>query len=476
MDGFVACSLAWSSAGAAGMSGENSGGSSRWLMPVAIFCVVALAQLWLVAAAGTDIPFQDQWDAEGRGLYPAMRDGSASIADLFQPHNEHRIVWTLGLNRGLFSLNGQWDPLIQLSVGALLHAAIAGLLAAMLGAGTAGGVRWVPGLAVTLFSLPLAGWHNALWGFQSQVYFALLFALAAFALLAVPVNRTGRAVAGWVTAGGALLAMGPGMLVPIALAGWLGLRAWEGNRRWRDLPAVMVLALLAWSWHRIEPAHAGLRAESLRDFLLVLGRLLAWPYSGQPWAAFVLNLPLAVMFGKRLLKRREARAGEDFIFVMAGWTLLVALAAAWSRGGSGEFFFGVPSRYADFMALLPMANVWCAVQLADQAGRRVRLVALAWGACLFAGWLGLSAEVMRGIILPRARDREAPVRLARAFQLTGDAAVFAAQPRLLVPHPNPESVRAVLTDPRMQGALPPSLQPDRPMGWLSRGVRRGLGR
>lgn len=457
------------------MSGKNSGGR-LWLMPVAIFFIIGLAQLWLVAVAGTDIPFQDQWDAEGRGLYPAMRDGSASIADLFQPHNEHRIVWTQGLNRGLFSLNGQWDPLIQLSVGALLHAGIAALLAALLAVGTAGCVRWLLGLAVILFSLPLAGWHNALWGFQSQVYFAILLALAAFALLVVPLNRTGCAVAGWVAAGGALLAMGPGLLVPIALAGWLGLRAWEGSRRWRDATAVVALGLVAWSLHRVEPSHAGLQAGSLRDFFLTLGRLLAWPHTGQPWAAFALNLPLAVMFGERLFKRRAARAGEDFIFVTAGWTLLVALAAAWSRAGSGEFFFGVPSRYADFMALLPLANVWCAVQLADQAGRRVRLVALAWGACLFVGWLGLSAEVMRGIILPRARDREAPVRLVRAFQRTGDAAVFAGQPRLLVPHPNSESVRAVLTDPRMQGALPPSLQPDRPMGPLSRGVRWLLGR
>ena len=40
------------------------------------------------------------------------------------------------------------------------------------------------GFGVVLFSLPLAGWHNALWGFQSQVYFAVWFALAAFTLLA----------------------------------------------------------------------------------------------------------------------------------------------------------------------------------------------------------------------------------------------------------------------------------------------------
>jgi len=54
--------------------------------------------------------------------------------------------------------------------------------------------------------------------------------------------------------------------------------------------------------------------------------------------------------------------------------------------------------------------------------------------------------------------------------------VFAGQPRLIVPHPNPESVRVVLTDPRMRGALPPSLQPGQPMGPWSRAVRTLLGR
>jgi hypothetical protein len=101
----------------------------------------------------------------------------------------------------------------------------------------------------------------------------------------------------------------------------------------------------------------------------------------------------------------------------------------------------------------------------------VRLIAAAWGVFLFVGWLGLSAEVMRRLILPRMRDRDAPVRLIREFQRTNDPAVFAGQPRLLVPHPDLDAVRRVLRDPRMKGALPPSLQPEQPQGPLSRTVR-----
>ncbi len=458
------------------MSGEESPLRTRWLLPAAAFCLVLVAQLWLVAAAGTDIPFHDQWDVEGRRLYPALRDGTASVADLFRPHNEHRIVWTHLLNRTLFSLNGQWDPLVQLAAGAFLHAAAVALLVLMLSRGMGRGLGGLIGLGAVLFSLPVAGWHNALWGFQSQVYFAVLFSLAAFALLSAPVVSTGRAVAGWLAVVAAMLAMGPGLLVPVALAGGLVLRWLEGRARWREAWPVGLLALAAWLLHQRVPEHAALQAGSAAQFFSALARLLAWPHSDQPWAALILNIPLAVVLGGRLLKRRAAAAGEDFVVGLAGWVLVVALAAAWSRGGGAEFAAGVPSRYVEFIVLLPLANAWCAVMLVRAAAPSVRLVAAAWGLFLLVGWLGLSAEMMRGVILPRARDREAPVRLMQEFQRTGDAAIFAGQPRLLVPHPNLDSVRSVLQDPRLRGALPPSLQPERPLGPLSRGVRWVLGR
>ena len=126
------------------------------------------------------------------------------------------------------------------------------------------------------------------------------------------------------------------------------------------------------------------------------------------------------------------------------------------------------------------ANAWCAVRLAAEVLERgrtsARVILGAWGLFLLIGWLGLSAQMLWRVILPRAGDRAAPVWLVREFQRTGRAEVIAGQPRLLVPHPNPESVRVVLNDPRMAARLPPSLQPERPMGPLSRAGRWLLGR
>jgi hypothetical protein len=224
------------------------------------------------------------------------------------------------------------------------------------------------------------------------------------------------------------------------------------------------------SWH----------VYSLKMFIVELGQIMAWPHVDQPLAALVLNLPLMLVVIGRIARRRQPRAGEDFVVLLGGWAVANALAMVWARGGAPELQAGfVPSRYVDFLVLLPLANTWCAIVImAETTGEwrtRARVLTAVWCGFLFIGWLGISLEMWRGIVRPRIQDRLAPVRLMVAFQASGDPAVFAGQPRLYVPHPNPESILPVLHDPRMQGVLPPSLQPKRPMGPLSRGVRVLLG-
>lgn len=463
------------------MSGENPSGRARWLVPAGVFGAVVVAQLWLVAVAGTDIPFYDQWGIEGGWLYPAWRDGSLRAVDLVQPFNEHRILWSNLLNLGLFVLNGQWDPLVQLGVIAGVRGATAALIAQLAGQGQSRRAQVLIAAGVAFAFLPHLAWHNVLWGIES---FVLVLAMAALGWLGTGEYSRPRVAAGLAAGGAALLALGPGGLVPVALLGLAALRALESRRLdgavWRLAWPALILLGAALALRVPEAGHVRLEAATAWQFFSALGRLLSWPHEGQPLAAVLMNLPLALVVAGRVAQYRRPAAGENFVLLAAGWSLAIALAAAWVRGGGAELAAGVPSRYVDFLVLLPLANAWCLVALAREAAARWRrsvgLVAAAWGVFLLAGWLGLSAQVFRGIILPRMRDREAPVRLTREFQRTGDPAVFAGQPRLLVPHPDPEVVRGVLEDPRLQGRLPPSLQPDQPMGPLSRGVRRVLGR
>ncbi len=454
-----------------------------WIGPVLVFGFVLTAQLALVSTAGTDIPFHDQWDVEGRSIYPSWRDGTWSLTDLFRAHNEHRIVWTRALDLMLFAANGQWDPLLQLVAGAVLRAAVAAGLVWGLAHAAGVGTRVAVALGLGLSFLPHLAWHNALWGFQSQVYFALLFSLGTLALLGAPSPSRRRQVAGLTMGGAALLAMGPAALVPAALLGLVALRVLERRRweaaRWGEAWPALVLMAAGLALRPDEPGHASLRAHGISEFLRVAARVLGWPHGNGVLSTVVLNAPLMGVLVLRVLRRREAGRGEDFMVLVGGWSALVGLAAAWMRGGAAEMAVGLPSRYVDFMILLPLANAWSAAVLAREGmARSLRVapvVAGAWLAFLLIGWLGLSAEVMRRLVLPRARDREAPVRLLRAYQISGDAAVFAGQPLLLVPHPNLESVRAVLNDPHLRGALPPSLQPEERPGVLSQAVRRMLG-
>lgn len=449
----------------------------RSVLPsVGVFVAVLVLDLALVAAAGTDIPFYDAWDVEGRWLYPTWVDGTLPLGELARAHNEHRILWTNLLNLALFELNGQWDPLVQLVAIAVLRASVAAGLAWALGCGRGFAVRIAIGMGIAVAFVPVAAWHNALWGFQSQVLFAVGFSIAALALLSRREMPPIVAVVGVLSGIAGLLAMAPAALVPAALLGLAVLRSLETRTlRARDWWPALVLLVVAMALRASTAEHSDLEAASMGEFLGALGRALAWPHTSQPLAAIVMNGPLLLVIAARISRQRTGIWGEDYVIALGAWAAAVAAAAAWVRGGGAEWMAGVPSRYVDFLVLLPVANAWCAVALAKSSVARWLSSAkwLAWAWCLFlaVGWLGLSAEMMRGVILPRARDREAPARLAVAFQRSGDASVFSGQPRLLIPHPNLESVRAVLNDPRMRGRLPPSFQPERPLGRLSRGVR-----
>ncbi len=464
----------------------SSGWFGRWLAPCAVFAVVLVVQLLLVARAGTDVPFMDQWDVEGRWLYPAWLQGTLDWADLFRSHNGHRIFWTHALNLLLFAINGQWDPLVQLVVNSFLRAGCSAILVGALCSGAGRAARVWIAVGLTLAFLPLIAWHNALWGFQSQVYFALGFsACALFWLSRSIVSGSQRdAWLGLATGFAALLAMGAGLLVPVALLGLIGLRivglrvcGWaDFQRSWPVIALVLVAVAL-----RSAPSETdGLQAKTMGEFFNALGGALAWPHTGSPWAAIALNLPWLIMVGRCLAGKSEETATGNFLLALGAWGWAVAAAAAWTRGGGGEFTEGVPSRYADFFVVLPLANAGCLARLLTAVGSHARPLArglvAAWVVFLLVGWTTLSAEALSRIILPRMRDREAPVRLLKAFQRSGDASVFAGQPRLLTPHPNPESVRSVMNDPRMTGALPPCLQTEHDVGPLSRMARGLIGR
>lgn len=457
------------------MTADANRRSAMWkyLPALAAFLVVLAVQLSLVHRAGTDVPFYDQWDAEGRQTYPGVLEGTWSFRHAFAPHNEHRILWTRLANVALFKANGnRWDPLVQQSFNALLHAIAAGLLVGFIARGHEPRARWLVAASVALLSAPLAAWHNALWGFQSHVYFVLIFSTIALGCLGSDKNAAERGF-GWLGVAAALLAMGAGaFVVPALLVSWiLGRRASSIATADWVYAALAVLAAIALR-ERV-PEHEIMRATSVSEWLGAFCRLAGWPHTGQPLAVVVVNLPLLAAVYLRGKPAGERDALLEFPVALGFFSLLTSAAAAWARGGGDEFAVGLPSRYVDFAALLPMANAGALVALLirNGANRLAPVAAAAWSLFILVGLVGESSVALRRVILPRAADRDAPVRLMQQYQRSRDPRVFQGQPRLLVPHPNPGSIDAVLDDPRLRGALPPSLQPQEPQGPLSRSVR-----
>src|ERR1035438_9327464 len=133
-------------------------------------CLAFGAKLVLVHACGSDVPYMDQWDAVGNALLAPRAQGELRAADFLRPHNEHRPVFTRLIDYALAVSNRQWDPLLEMTVNAAIHACLCAALL-LFARRLVTGLRYAcAALVITLlFVLPF-DWENTLQGFQSQFY------------------------------------------------------------------------------------------------------------------------------------------------------------------------------------------------------------------------------------------------------------------------------------------------------------------
>ena len=239
---------------------------TRWLEYLALFLVVVGARLWLVFLYGSPVPFMDQWDGEGATLFKPWLEGTLRLSDLFQPHNEHRIVLSRLLALGLLALNGQWDAQLQMAVNALLCGAMAVLIAVALVKLFGPDLRTLIVLAVGLWAALPYGHENTLWAFESSFYFLLFFSLVAIWGLALHPLFSWR---WWTGAAGLVLAclsMASGFFAALALLGLSALRLITRRRLNRDSVILIVLCCavvaIAFYFRTTVPGHAAIRADS----------------------------------------------------------------------------------------------------------------------------------------------------------------------------------------------------------------------
>lgn len=418
---------------------------------------------WIAGFAG-EVPYMDQWDAEAVGIYAPLQRGEFSWDLLFDSHNEHRIVVTRLLAAALFLACGrQWDPVVQVMANALVHALFLAAVAAWCARRIS--PRWHPAvfsLVAALGGLPFS-WENMFWGFQSQVYFALLFGWIGGMLLLHHRPDSWRWWVGLPAGLLAVLSFSAGVFFGIALAGTAALRLLRRDQRQvangMCVLAGLLIVTAAMAIRVDVPGHAHLRADSWGSFSWVAVRLMGWPDVAGFLGGVFLWLPWFLLMMRVVAgTQRVGRLGEGAVFVglvAAGQIGVLALYRA------GEVIArGVPSRYTDFLVLTLIAGLWSALALGCRRGKwsgRYRAALLGWIAIALLGlgregWLAIERGVVPWRQLAAMRRDH-----LRAFLNEDDATVLAGRDPQVTGHPDANHLAAILRDADIRPVLPPAL-------------------
>jgi hypothetical protein len=207
-----------------------------------VFFLVYGAKSTLIGAAGSPLPYSDQWNFEALGLYRPYLTGTLNWDQLLAPYNEHRMFFTRLLLLGLFELRGGWDPILDMLVNSLF-AAIAGVVyaAAVVPAAPDGWRPIVFAFVAFCLVLPL-GFENTLMGMNSHFFLFILLSVAAVVMMSGEEALSPRWLAGFFCALLLEFTLASGALTPIAAALIALLQAAAGvrSRSWREVIGVVL--------------------------------------------------------------------------------------------------------------------------------------------------------------------------------------------------------------------------------------------
>ena len=433
-----------------------------------LILIVLAGKWWLIDGFGGEVPFADQWAAEGETIYLPMLRGEWTWDRVFHAWNEHRIVPSRLFSIALFHLtNLQWDPTLELAASAMIHALLLGGMGGWLMRHSQ--LRWHPWICLwgtALGILPFA-YENTLWGFQSSFYFLLFFSLlSGCGLLSVSAKRIGWWI-GLLAGFTAIFSLGSGGLVGAALLPVLLVRSLKRKRvSIADVMtalAAVTFIIVGWTIRVHVPEHVKLATASWPDFCLALWTLLAWPFSGNILIALVIWMPVGI-FLFRLWQRRSTRLSpvSEAVLFLAGWTLVQLMAIAWLRG-SELAFLPPPSRYLDINAIGLVANFAAVIALHGGIKSNpgwLRRGMPVWAFVVGIGLVGVSSDVATDRLGAFRVDRHSEKDRLAAYMRGGDSTALRGierwdKPALLITHWRG----------RFEQSLPPCLQARPPLGF-----------
>ncbi len=417
------------------------------------------AKLGLIRAYGSDVPYMDEWDVVGGLLLIPSAQGQLHARDFLQAQNEHRIVLTRLLAYGIESANRQWDPLLEMTVNAAIHAALCSALLLLARRLVSGAPFVMAAVVLSLLFAPPFAWENTLQGLQSQYYLLLWAALGLFLLCVSGAPLSARWWAGWAIGVAGLGTVASGFVAPAVVLLLIFIRR-EGGRR-RGSRALVATFLLASFFAvgllsiRRMPGHDDLGAHSLGEWATAWAGGLSWPAGAWPVAFVILQLPVMILLYSR---RREGRRSphEEVLAALALWTWAQVAIIAFGRAHLGM----MRSRYMDIYAMASAVNVIAlAVLLTTCIARRQALVlAVAWMAVFSFGLWGLVRQTHLFYLDSYRAQKSSERAQVRGFLQKRDPATLRNAPARDLPYPDAGTLIALLADPAVQAKLPAGIR------------------
>ncbi|MCW5548470.1 MAG: hypothetical protein KIT44_05855 [Opitutaceae bacterium] len=451
---------------AAGPESTRTRPPSRWLWVVAAGAalVVWAARLAEIHFFGSDVAHNDQWYIEAAQIIAPWLNGTLQLRDFFAPHFEHVPVWTRLLAWLQVLMTGRWDPLVQTTVNALIHAVFIGLVS-----------LWAcrnlrPGPAVLAMAVLILGgvlphaWENITWGFQSQFPLALVF-------LFLHVQGTSTHPAGtkgwwWAQAAAfaGLFTLASMWLAPLAMVlSWL----WTGPRRWREQSVPLFIAALGAGmlvFIKLQQNTGGAFSQlvgSPLDFLHAGLHLLGWP-SVLPGAVAIIQLPWLI-HALRLRNQPAVPPVDRMIFVLGLWNCAQALGLAAARAGDSNDFV---SRYGDVLFVGVLAGALALPRLIPPSGRLrtiFLLLGALWGALVLAGLVRNSTQGHAHYFhLHAGQNAEFRRTAVQNYLQSGHRELLESATARSVLCQEPDLVAGLLDQPKFRALLPRSVDPQSP--------------
>ena len=373
------------------VSSVLDGARITWWRPVLVVIVMIpfLVALSYVHRTGQSVPFWDEWEWSAPIAIGSF-DGTLRPADLFRQHNEHRLVFS-GLVTAALARAGDWDPHVEMYISLAIALLTWLLLLDLLRQGGGEGAKWAA-IALSALAFWPGQYFNWVVGFQTQIYFFMLFSVAAIWVLARSAPTWSAMLVAAVAVNCAQLSQGGGVAVwPALLVGmWM---LGYSRRQLCAAAAIAAVSITAFFQNYIFFSSPDLNLlGAIRFALAYLGSLFVLGHSeNSVWMAVVFAILGMLLFLGNLwmlvVRHRSWSAAAPWVMLM-----LVALGTA-VLVGRGRHMYGGPyalnSRYVTqaslyWLAICGLCSVSMRAVLTDGVPIARRRIVVFCGAAFMA--------------------------------------------------------------------------------------------